>query len=266
MRWISRSGWRGRGRAARAPCAAPTPRPPPPRPSAGRPRRGPRRGRAVLPQVHHLVQQGVGRLVPAVPVDVAAAHGDLVRLAGLVPDAQLSEPGAHPPGDPERQRGKRAAEMARVQFREQPGQALRLLEVAGLRPVAGALVAPGRGGVLLGLERKDLVFGGAPQRPRGARRHEPHHRLQDPVRRHRVAAVDAEHALGREAHHDAAVVRHANAADRVQAEQLEPARQERLLGQTEPRRRRRLALRAALGRPQPARQQPIEQSHAPRGP
>src|SRR5215208_3659112 len=36
----------------------------------------------VLPLVHHLVQQCVQRLVPAVAADVAAADDDLRRLAG----------------------------------------------------------------------------------------------------------------------------------------------------------------------------------------
>src|SRR5205085_342507 len=52
----------------------------------------------VLPLVHHLVQQGVQRFLPAVAPDMAAADYDL-RLTTLGCRTVVSEPAAHPTRD-----------------------------------------------------------------------------------------------------------------------------------------------------------------------
>src|SRR5690606_9415733 len=68
----------------------------------------------VLPLVNHLVQQGVQRLVPAMPLDVRVADGDLRTLpprkrGGVVAEAALHAPG-HAYGD----RPEQSLEVARV--------------------------------------------------------------------------------------------------------------------------------------------------------
>jgi hypothetical protein len=56
-----------------------------------------------LPLVHHLVQQGMLDLCPEVPGDMAAADRDLQRPASSKVHAQLTKPGPHPPGEPDRE-------------------------------------------------------------------------------------------------------------------------------------------------------------------
>ena len=58
-----------------------------------------------LPLVHHLVEERVLDFGPRMPCDVASADGDLDRLPGPDVHAQLTEPAAHPAGEPDRHGG-----------------------------------------------------------------------------------------------------------------------------------------------------------------
>jgi hypothetical protein len=77
-----------------------------------------------LPLVHHLVQQGVLDFGPGVPRQVAATHRDLRGAAGAEIGGELSQPGAHPARQPDRNVTQRATEMLRV---EAPARGLKLV-------------------------------------------------------------------------------------------------------------------------------------------
>ena len=68
-----------------------------------------------LPLMHHLVQQRVLHLGPAMAGDVATTDGDLDRPPGPDLHAQLAEPRPHPAGEPERQAPQRSAEVLAVE-------------------------------------------------------------------------------------------------------------------------------------------------------
>jgi len=159
-------------RASRAPCGAPDPAypqlPPPFRGSTGWKNRDPRRGRSGAATDGSSRAAGCARLRPAVPVNVpGGTQGDLVRLAGLVPNAQL--PGAGCASAP--RAGTATPEVSRRNgVRYAPRQLRKALD--SFRTSPGLARSPERHGApgpiaCLPPEREDLVLRGAPQ---GARR------------------------------------------------------------------------------------------------
>jgi hypothetical protein len=65
--------------------------------------------------VDHLVQHGVLDLGPRMAEDVAAADGDLGGTAGPEVHGELTQPGPHPAGQPDRNGAKQRAEMLPVE-------------------------------------------------------------------------------------------------------------------------------------------------------
>ena len=95
-----------------------------------------------LPLMHHLVQNRVLDFRPRVAQDMTPADGDLGGPTGAEVYRQLSEPGAHPAGDPDRDGAEAAAEMLPVQPLMAGREALQQGDVAR----AGRSPRAGRGG------------------------------------------------------------------------------------------------------------------------
>ncbi len=190
-----------------------------------------------LPLVHHLVQQRVQRLGPAVSPDVRARDRDLRRLAVRGRGRILAEPRPHAPRNAERDGRQRAAEVLIVVL---PMPALELAHerrVLGTRPLDAA-----RRRTHADVHRvpEDHLLRRATLGPRPTA-DESHDGLVHLARRIEVAAVHAKVAF-REAHHHGAVVREPAGRDAVQAERAQP--REQLLGVA----RRRVELERQLDR------------------
>ena len=166
------------------------------------------------------MQHGVLDLGPGVPREVMPAEGDLLDLPGAAVHRELAQPGAHPAGQPDRDRGERAAEVLEVEPLVEVAEALQQDQVAGTRPVA-AHRPERRRRVLLDRKAEKLPLGQAARGARHARVEEPDDRAEDPVRRHGVAAMQPQHPPG-EADHDGAVGVGEDPVDVAKPYQLEP--------------------------------------------
>jgi len=70
--------------------------------------------------VHHLVQQCLDRLIPAMPPDVAPANHDLGGMSLLPAKSVVTEPRLHPAGNANRNCAQLAAEFCRVELMVRP--------------------------------------------------------------------------------------------------------------------------------------------------
>ena len=95
-----------------------------------------------LPLVHHLVQHRVLDLGPRVSGEVPAADRDLQRLAGANLHCQLTQPGAHAAGQPDRDLAQCSAEMLGIQLMMKSCQPVQEEHVARVRLLFGAGSGP----------------------------------------------------------------------------------------------------------------------------
>ena len=70
----------------------------------------------VLPLMHHLVQQRLNRLVPAVPADMAAADHDLRAISLLPAQRVMPQPRFHPARDANRNRAQLSTEFREIEL------------------------------------------------------------------------------------------------------------------------------------------------------
>jgi hypothetical protein len=178
-----------------------------------------------LPLMHHLVQNRVLDFRPRVAKDMTPADGDLGGPTGCEVYRQLSEPGAHPAGDPDGDGAEAAAEMLPVQ----PLMAGREAPQQGDVARAGALAAgPARGRwrVQLHREAQELPLGETAHGTGQSRIQEPDDRAKHPVRRAGVPLVETEPAPRRERNHDGAIGMGVYAADITKAEEFETVREQ----------------------------------------
>jgi hypothetical protein len=113
-----------------------------------------------LPLVNHLVQQRVLDLVPPMPRDMASAQGKLDRSTGANIHRELSQPAAHPAGEPDGDLLQHSTEMFLIEL------AMERLEPVKQEYVSrtGAVSAPGshrRRRMLFHRELEKLALGHA---------------------------------------------------------------------------------------------------------
>jgi hypothetical protein len=151
--------------------------------------------------MHHLVQQSVLHLGPAMAGDVPTADGDLNRPPGSDIHAQLTEPRPHPAREPDRQTPEGSAEVLGIEPLVGLAQAVEQQQVARTRPLAPRGLRRSRG---MPLDRKfeELALRYAPHRPRQAWVQESDDGPEDPVRRMGIPPVQAQHPSRAEAYHD----------------------------------------------------------------
>jgi hypothetical protein len=89
-----------------------------------------------LPLVYHLVQHRVLDLGPRVTSEVPAADRDLQRLAGSDLHRQLTEPGAHAAGQPDRNFAQRSTKMLGIQLLMESCEPMQQEHVARARPLS----------------------------------------------------------------------------------------------------------------------------------
>jgi hypothetical protein len=131
---------------------------------------------------------------------MASAHGQLDRPAGPNIHRELSQPAAHPAGEPDRDLPQSPAEMFLVEPAMEFLEPVKQQHVAG----AGALAAAGtrwRWRVLLHRELEKLALGHAAERPRNPEVEETHDGLEHPVGRVRVASMNPEDPPVEAEHH-----------------------------------------------------------------
>jgi hypothetical protein len=77
------------------------------------------------------MQQGMLDLCPRVPGDMAAADRDLHRPAGSKVNAQLTQPGTHPSGEPDGYASQQPLEVLPVESLVGPPETVEKEQVAG---------------------------------------------------------------------------------------------------------------------------------------
>jgi hypothetical protein len=152
-----------------------------------------------LPLVHHLVQQGVLDLGPAVPRNVPPADRKLDWAAGLDVHRKLAQAAAHSGGESDPDFVEQPAEVPEVEVAMKRLQPVEQEQVTG----AGTLPAGGplRRGVLLDRKPKELPLSGPSKRPRNPGIEEPNNRLKHAIRSGRVAPMHSEHPPLKTEHH-----------------------------------------------------------------
>ena len=131
---------------------------------------------------------------------MASAHRELDRPVGPDIHGQLSQPAAHPTGEPDRNLPQRPAEVFLVEPAMNRLQPVQQKHVAG----AGALTAAGarrRWSVLLHWELEKLALGHSPQRTRNPGVQEANDCLEHPVGREGIASVDPQDPPVEAEHH-----------------------------------------------------------------
>ena len=172
----------------------------------------------VLPLMHHLVQQRVHSLSPAVAPQVLAAEHDLGAGPVLTGGAVVAEPRLHAPGEAHRDARERAAEVLRIEIGVRIGETREQRRIAGAHHLFATLRRRP-----LHLVRENHVARLEASRAR-ARRGEGDHGAQHRLRRARVPLVNAQRAPRQRDHHAA----RAHERDRVhgvQAEAVQAAQQ-----------------------------------------
>jgi hypothetical protein len=155
-----------------------------------------------LPLVYHLVQQGVLHLGPCVPCDVTSADRDIERSAGPDLDGQLTQPGAHAAGEPDRDLAQRPTEVLRVQSLMKAGEPVQQDQITRASSLPRARPRPGWR-VRLNRKRQELALGRPAEHPRHSRIQEPDNRLEHAIRSKGIASVNPENTLTEAEHHGA---------------------------------------------------------------
>jgi hypothetical protein len=158
-----------------------------------------------LPLVHHLVEHGVLHFGPGMAQHVAPADRDLARPAAPDIHHDLTEAGAHPAGQSDRDHPQGSSEMVGIESLVQGSETLQQCQVSRTGAIA-ALGPRRRRGVLLDREGQKLAFGPATGCPGHPWVEEPDDGAEHPVRGAGVAAVQPEHAARREADHTVRLV------------------------------------------------------------
>ena len=73
--------------------------------------------RFILPLMHHLVQQRVGRLGPSITAHMTSGDHDFAQTAVVRAWSVMTEPPREPSRDLNLQRGERTAEVLEVELR-----------------------------------------------------------------------------------------------------------------------------------------------------
>jgi hypothetical protein len=153
-----------------------------------------------LPLMHHLVQHRMLYLGPGMPVDMSPADHNLVGLAGLEVDGELTQAALHSVRDPDRYLAQGAGKVSGVQLSM---TALKLSDEANVSSTSppaspGSLQRRSKG---MNREGEKFLLGISSDRAGHSRIEKPHHCLQHTVRRERVALMDPKDAPTQAQHH-----------------------------------------------------------------
>jgi hypothetical protein len=153
-----------------------------------------------LPLVHHLVQQRVLDFCPTMPSDMLSAERELDRPTGPDIHGELSQPAAHPAGEPDRDLPQGRAEIFLVEPAMNRLEPVQQQHVARAGTIAMLASRWGRC-VLLYRELEKLELGHSAQCPRDPGVEKTHDCLEHPVGRVGVASMNPEDAPVEAEHH-----------------------------------------------------------------